>query len=269
MLYEKIYFNENDPSVYLENYVYQNEKLPPRDAILIIPGGGYTHVCIDREGECTALAYATANVVPFVLFYNTDEDRRFPSHLLDAARAMKYIKDNAEKYNINPDRIFALGYSAGGHLCGTLAVHHALAEKELGYPENSTRPHGIIMCYPVVSACLPTHGGSMLHLLGKPVDQFTDEEKNLVSIEKNVTEKTPPAFIWHTSEDYGVPIYGSLELAKAYYRLKMPVELHVYPYDGHGSGLCTEITSNGMQTHVRPENAAWLENSVRWMKSIR
>jgi len=267
MLNEKIYFNENDSTVYLETYVYQNPKLPPRDAILIIPGGGYTHVCIDREGECTALAYATANVVPFVLFYNTDS-ARYPSHLLDAARAMKYIKDNAEKYNVNPDRIFALGYSAGGHLCGSLAVHHRFAEDTLGYNENEARPRGVVLCYPVVSAVQPTHRGSFAALLGKDLSEYTDEEKKLLSIELNVNEKTPPAFIWHTSQDYGVPIYGSLELARAYHRLKMPVELHVFPYDGHGSGLCTEITSNGSESHVRPENAVWLENSVRWMKSI-
>ena len=268
MLYERIYFNENDKDVYLDTYAYMNPKLPKRDAILIIPGGGYTHVDFGREGECTALAYTVANVVPFVLNYKTGDGVHYPTHLLDAARAMKYIRDNAEKYNIDPERIFALGYSAGGHLCGTLGVHYAFAEDQLGYPRNSARPKGMILCYPVLTALHPTHRGSFKYLLGKEVDEYTKEEKELLSIERNVTEETPPAFIWHTSEDYGVPIFGSLELAKSYFRLKRPVELHIFPYDGHGSGLATEITSNGMKTHLRPENAVWLENSVRWMKSI-
>ena len=89
----------------------------------------------------------------------------------------------------------------------------------------------------------------------------------LLSIEKNVNEKTPPAFIWHTSGDKGVPIHGSLLLAGAYYDAGVPVELHVYPYGPHGIALATEYSSNGKPEFIQPRAEVWIDEALKWMKN--
>ena len=95
---------------------------------------------------------------------------------------------------------------------------------------------------------------------------YTEEEKTLLSIEKNVTPDSPPAFIWHTSEDKGVPINGSLKLCQAYYDAGIPVELHVYPHGPHGIALATEASSNGREDYVQPKAEAWVDEAFKWMK---
>ena len=111
MINEKIYFDSSDDRVFIETYAVCDSNVQPRDAILIIPGGGYSGVSW-REGIYTALAFLARGVNTFVLTYSTGEHAVYPRQLLDAARAFKYIKENAEKYHVNPKRIFALGYSA-------------------------------------------------------------------------------------------------------------------------------------------------------------
>ena len=151
MIQEKIYFDESDERVFLEVYVQNDPVVSERDAILVIPGGGYSGVSV-REGIYTALAFLGKGVNTFVLTYSVGEHAVYPRQLLDAARALKYIKENAEKYHVNPNRIFALGYSAGGHLLGTLTTLHNIAEKELGLPEDYLKIRGAIFCYPVITA---------------------------------------------------------------------------------------------------------------------
>lgn len=264
---KRIYIDENDKRVYIDTYVIKDGRVAPRDAILVIPGGGYGQVCSDREGEFIALAYAARGVNAFVLEYNVEADSVFPSQLLDAARAVKWIKEHAEEFHINPERIFAVGFSAGAHLAGILTVHHSIAEEKLGLPADYLKVRGVVLSYPVVTAYGPTHLGSFKNLSKKPFEELTDDEKRLYSLEFNVKPDTPPAFIWHTSTDTSVPVNGSLKLAMAYHDAKIPVELHVYPNGPHGLALGTEYTSGGMQTHVVPDVCGWLDASVHWMKN--
>lgn len=273
MIKEKIYFDPSDDRVFLEtyavddrNYVVKDASVKPRDAILVIPGGGYAHVS-GREGIYTALSFLAKGANAFVLTYSVGEDAVYPRQLLDACRALKYIKENADKYYINPDRIFALGYSAGGHLLGTLTTLHGVGEKIIDLPKDYLKVKGSIFCYPVVTAYGPTHIGSFNNLLKKPVEEYTEEEKNLLSIEKNVNSDTPPAFIWHTSEDRGVPINGSLKLCQAYYDAGIPVELHIYPHGPHGIALANEVSSGGRADYVQPKAEAWVDEAYKWMKN--
>lgn len=269
MLHERIYFYPEDKRVFLDVYAVADRRIAPRDAMLVLPGGGYSHVCADREGENIALELVAKGINAFVLTYSVGEDAVFPRQLLDAARALKLIKERAEDFHINPDRVFAVGFSAGGHLCGTLATHYEIAEKELGLEKNYLRVKGAILSYPVVTAYGETHTGSFMYLLKKPFENYTDEERKFHSIECNVTAETPPMFIWHTSEDRGVPIYGSLKLAAANYALGKPVELHLYPYGPHGIALANEITSAGNPKLIADEATAWISDAIRWMKSIK
>ncbi len=267
MIHNKIFFDKEDDRVFIETYAVNDQKVSLRDAVLIIPGGAYSSVCV-REGLYTALALLGHGVSAFVLKYSVGEHAKYPRQLLDAARALEYIKENAEVYHVDPERIFALGYSAGGHLLGTLATLYPVAENLLGLPKDYLKIRGAIFCYPVITAVANTHQGSFKNLLKKPLCEYTDEEKRLMSVELNVTPDTPPAFIWHTSGDRAVPIDGSLSLAKAYYDAGVPVELHLFPYGPHGIAIATEYSSNGREELVQPRAEIWITEALKWMKGL-
>ena len=267
MIQERIFFDESDNRVWLDVYAVNDPVNTPRDAVLVIPGGGYRGVS-EREGQYTAFALLGRGINAFVLRYSVGAHAKYPRQLLDAAGALKHIKENVEKYHINPDRIFALGYSAGGHLLGTLVTRHSFAEREMSLPEDYLKVRGAIFCYPVVTAYGATHIGSFENLLKKPFDEYTEEEREFFSIERHITEKTPPAFIWHTSEDKTVPINGTLRLCRAYSEAGQPVELHIYPYGVHGIALGTEYTSNGREDHIQPRATVWIDEALKWMKGL-
>ena len=267
MIHERIYLDKEEKA-YIETYVNTDSRKDPRDAILVIPGGGYHTVCLDREGECVAVAYASRGVNAFVLNYRVGEGVHYPNQLLDAAKAMAYIKENAEKYHINPDRVFAVGFSAGGHLCATLATLHGEAEELLGLPKGVARPRGVVLSYPVITALAPTNEASFQNLLGKPFSEITEEEKKHLSIEENITADTPPAFIWHTAEDKTVPPMGSFRLAEAYALCGVPVEMHLYPYGPHATAVGTYISSGGNPDYIDSKIAEWIPESVAFMKTV-
>ncbi len=266
MINEKIYPYPDNKDVYLETFVTDDRRTKPQDAMLIFPGGGYMTVCADREGDFIAFSYLSRGINSFVLHYSTDTESVFPKQLTEAGWAFKYIKENAEKYHINPDRIFVIGFSAGGHLAGSLTVHHKYTENLLSLPENYLKPRGAVLGYAVISAYgARIHKGSFKYLLNKPFDALTNEEKDFQSLEKHITKETPPAFIWHTSEDSCVPPHGSYALAAAYYEAGTPCEVHVFPYGDHGMGLGYEFSSAGIDHLVQPENAGWFDLSVKWI----
>lgn len=267
MIHKRIYFDKERESANLVTYAIPYKSTPPSDAVLVVPGGGYAVVCNDREGEAIALAYAAKGVSAFVLNYTVPPKSK-DEPLLEAAGAFSYIKKNAKSYNINPDRIFVIGFSAGAHFVGTLSTKYRRAEEILGLPENFLRPAGTIYSYPVVSAMCETHEGSYSNLLGKPFSKITEEEKMEYSNELHISENTPPSFIWHTATDKSVPPYGSLRLAESYIRAGVDVELHLYPKGPHGMALALPHTSLGRPDYVDARVAEWLDISFEWMKNL-
>ncbi len=207
-----------------------------------------------------------------MLTYNIDADSVFPSQPRDASLAFKYIKENADKYHIDQKRIFIIGFSAGGHLAGSLSLHHKYMESLLSLgvtdeSENYLKPRGTILSYPVVTVRSPyAHQGSFESLLKKSYSEITDEEKQFHSLECNVAADTPPAFIWHTAADALVPIGNSLMLAEAYAEAGVSFELHIYPEGPHGAGLATEAASMGIKEIVLPDVAKWHGLSSSWIK---
>ena len=211
MRYEKISLCENDPEVYLEAYVAEKVGTYTRKAILVIPGGGYGSVCADREGEPIALAFIPYGYNAFVLHYSVARRNAFPAQIIEAARAIKHIKDNAEAYNINPDELFTVGFSAGGHLTactGTLWKHPAIYEA-LDMPYGYNKPKGTMLIYPV----LDDHFFSFCNLLG--TDEPAEEQLDRVRLSKHVDADTAPVFIMHTANDQAVDIRNSLRYALA------------------------------------------------------
>lgn len=269
MIYEKIFLDENDENVYLEAYAPDKTQNFVRDGVLVIPGGGYEQVCSDREGEPIAFDFIQKGCAAFVLHYSVKDKALFPRPLIEASKAMKYIKDNATHYGIDPERVFATGFSAGGHLCASLGIlwHRKEIYDSVPMEYGYNKPKGIMPIYPVVSAMVPTHAGSFNNILGK--DNPSEEEKTKYSLEFSVDENSSPAFIVHTSDDNAVPVFNALALANAYASKNMQFELHIYKTGAHGMALANEITSGGADGWNNKTNGSWTYFAREWMKTIK
>lgn len=237
-----------------------------RRAVLVCPGGGY-RFCSNREGEPIALSYLAAGFNAFVLDYSvrsdTEEGKKFPGQLIEAAMAMKFIKDNAEEFRVDPNYVFVNGYSAGGHLAASLGIlyNSKYVTDAIDMPENYARPAGMILSYPVISSGKYAHKGSFANILHDEVDN--EEKRREVSLETRVGPDTVPTFIWHTRTDNLVPVENSLLLATALAQNNIPFEMHIYPNGPHGLSLATDVV--GRTNDVASQ---WFFESVRWMKSI-
>lgn len=269
MTTERIFLNKTDERVWIDTYIHDDDEIRP--AMLVIPGGGYSAVCHEREGKPIALAYCKRGYNAFVLNYRVGPNDHYPSQLIDASSAIVHIKDNAEKYHINPELVYALGFSAGGHLAGSLAILHGDPDvlEYLGIERGYNRPRACVLCYPVVSCFVETHGSSFEYLLGRPAYDIAAEERSAVSLEFNVTSDSAPLFIWHTAEDTLVPTNGSFALAQEYVRKHLPILFHIYPYGPHGLALATEETLiDDRYELVQPLAEGWIDTSIAFFDSL-
>ena len=233
-----------------------------RKAILIIPGGAYW-MNSDTEADPIAHYYLSMGFNAFTLRYSTGRgvDSVWPKPLLEASEAMKFIRDHAEEFHIDPDYVFAAGFSAGGHLCAALGSlwDNDEIEKALGMEKGYNRPTGTILSYPVISGLDPyAHRGSFNNILGKARDD--EDARKSVSLELLVSEKTVPAFIWATATDSVVPVQNTILYATALADHNIPYELHIYPRGWHGSS-----TANHIVKFPYTEVSKWMSDSVRWM----
>ncbi len=162
-----------------------------------------------------------------------------PYPMLDVQRSIRFIRYNSKKFNVDPNRIGVLGFSAGGHLAGISAVHFDFGKKDDDEIDKvSCRPDMAILCYPVITTGEYRHENSIKTLLGKNPSQ---ELLDFMSIEKQIKKDTPPMFLWHTAEDASVPMENSLFLAKALKEKGIDFELHIFPKGRHGLGLLNEV----------------------------
>ncbi|MGN1127471.1 MAG: alpha/beta hydrolase [Candidatus Flemingiibacterium sp.] len=266
MLNKVIHLRDDDPDITLTTYV-QDEGWKKRDAMLVLPGGAYTHLCADREGDAVALAYAARGVNAFVLKYSIREKAVFPRPLADASLAMAYIKDHAEEFHINPERVFCVGFSAGGHLAASLGTlwHLETLEELTGLPHGKNRPAGMILCYAALSAYVMKHRFMFHTILG--TDSPTDEQLDAYSLEKQVSGLTVPTFLMNTSNDPVVPVENALMFAGALAKQGSQFELHIYPDGPHGLALGDWQTSRGNESMEDRNIARWVEDSIYWMEN--
>lgn len=232
-----------------------------RPAVIICPGGGYDY-CSEREAMPVAYRFAGYGVQAFVLRYSTYR-KPFPMALLELAAAVAYVRAHAEQYEVDPDRIAVCGFSAGGHLAASLAVHwnHPVLTDILG-DSAAYRPNGQILCYPVITAGDYTHQGSIDNLIG---ENPTEEQRRTVALEQQVSADTPPAFIWHTSDDSCVPVRNSVDYINALAVQGIPFEAHIYPHGAHGLSLSDETTQSG-EWHDNPVCAPWFAACIAWIR---
>lgn len=205
-----------------------------RPAMLVIPGGGYGVVCTEWEGWPIAERFEQLGFRAFVLSYRV-KPHRFPKPQLDAMRAVKLIRGNAEAWKIYPDNIAACGFSAGGHLAvslGTICFDLDASDGD-GFDSVSAVPDALVASYSVVTGGRFAHRGSVINLMGD------DEELSVrqFSLEKHVDERTPPAYVWATQTDNLVPAENSERLSAAMRKAKRPCELHLFPVGNHGIQL--------------------------------
>ena len=268
MIRETVNLMPGRDEVYLD-YYGNDDRSEVADAMLVIPGGGYGAVCSDREGEPIALSYLTKGINAFVLHYSVGSEIKDPlDPLTEASLAMLHIRANAQKYNIDPARVFAVGFSAGGHLAGSLATLWNDAELQAHLPEagDGNRPTGVVLCYPVISSSNIGHMGSFSNLLRSQTPDAAALER--FSLEKHVGAHTSPAFIMHTYDDGLVPVENSLLMAQAYAQAHRPFEMHIYPHGPHGIALANKVTWGGNPDMVCPAAARWVSDSVEWMKTV-
>ena len=268
MFTERIYLRENDDKVFLDAVIAQPTPSYTRRAILVIPGGGYQNVCYEHEGEPVGLAFMAHGYNVFVLHYSVARVRPFPAQLIEASLAVKHIKDNAEKYGIDPNEIFVTGFSAGGHLACSLGVLWHLPEiyEATGMPYGYNRVRGMMLGYPVITTDHRAHIGSHCNLWC--TNTPSEEQLAISSLEKHVDEKSVPLFLVHTSNDPVVPVHNSLALGEAYAEAGIPFEMHIYPKGPHGVALGNDITSRGYSDCSDAAIAKWVEQAVYWAEHL-
>lgn len=265
--YKKLGYNRTDFCAKMNLYLPDNsdsiDSLRKRPTVIICPGGGYAYTS-DREAEPVALRFLADDCNAIVLRYSTPA--KFPVALLELSYAVATVRENAEKWNVDTEKIVVCGFSAGGHLA---ALFSALWNKDFvktffGYKNCENKPCGMILGYPVITSGCYAHKGSFVNLIGEDVNF---ELAKLVSVEKQISTDTPPAFIWHTFTDQSVNVKNSLLLAEALADNKISTELHIFPHGPHGLSLANGAVKKDYNGEYN-ECQVWIDMSIRWLKNL-
>ena len=226
-------------------------------AVVIAPGGGYQNLAMEHEGRQFAYWFNAMGVTAFVLKYRLGPKYHHPIELGDAQRAIRTVRARAKEFNVMPDRIGMMGFSAGGHLTSTAGTHFDSGTTDATDPIErvSSRPDFLILGYPVVSFdAAITHAGSLRNLLGENPDPKLVED---LSNDLRVTAQTPPTFIFHTTNDNAVPVENSVRFYLALRKAKVPVEMHLFESGPHGVGMALND----------PSLSQWPQLLMTWMRT--
>ncbi len=246
-------YGQEEP--YIMTYLLDNGK-KDNPCVIVIPGGGYSCVCCDHEGDKICRFLNEHGYSAFYLMYRV-EPYHFPCMELDAKRAIRFVRYNAEKFGIDPHRIGITGFSAGGHLTCMAGLRFDYGMEDGDEIDRvSSRPDTAAPCYAVASLDKKiAHEGTRNNFLG---EDNSDERAFMFSSENIVPDDAPPFFMFHTAEDQAVPVECSLRLAGALSDKKIPFALHVFPYGPHGVGLGTDT----------PLANDWPLLYVKWMDEV-
>jgi len=240
-----------------------NEKRP---VILMCPGGGY-EMTSDREAEPMAMQFLAMGYHVAILRYSVCP-ARYPAALLQVAESVLYLKEHADEYHIDPEKIVVQGCSAGGHLAANygIAWNSPFLTKLMGMENDPERlcVAGLLLCYPVITSGEKVHEESFRNLLG---EQY-EEKKEELSLENQVTPDTPPTFLWHTATDETVPVENSLYFFQACLQQGVSAELHIYPVGGHGLSLANEETCRANGIGVQKECQSWIGLAQTWLEEM-
>jgi acetyl esterase/lipase len=224
-------------------------------AVVVCPGGGYGNLAFDHEGHQIARWLNSAGINAFILRYRHAPKYRHPTPAGDAARALRWVRHHAKRFQVDPARVGIWGFSAGGHLAATLSTRHDTGQPKASDPieQQSSRPDFAILSYPVIN-CTENyqHSGSCRNLGGPALN---DEMRVLFSNEKHVSASTPPTFLFHTNEDTAVPPENAIVYYLALRQHKIPAEMHIYERGRHGLGLA----------HMDAASSSWPDRLLHWL----
>lgn len=240
-------------------FVYPAPGAGVHSAVIVLPGGGYTHLVVEKEGSVEAHWLNAHGVTAFVLEYRLGPRYHFPSPMLDGARAVRYVRSHAAEFEVAKDRIGLWGFSAGGHLAGYLAAVHDDGEVRATdlIDRVSDRPDFAIVSYGRFSMdeTIP-RATNMEGLLG---DHPTQAMLDSISVVKLVTKDTPPCFIYSTTADQTVNSMNATAFYDALKRAGVPVELHIFERGRHGTGMAQGLKD-------LPELAIYPTLLANWME---
>ena len=224
-----------------------------RPAIVICPGGGYVY-CSPREAEPVALRYAAAGYHAFILRYSTGKNCTEMAPMKQVDWAIGYLREHAEEWNIDSDKVLTCGFSAGGHLAFWAGV------------QAENRPNGMILGYPAVAAPnIPGADFMLKILMGR--NEVTNEDAARFDLLQFVDRSVPPVFLVATAEDM-LTNYGALQVANAYAKLGLGYELHIFQHGPHGYSLADMTSADGSSQVLNDAYAVWPELSVEWIKKV-
>jgi acetyl esterase/lipase len=251
--------NSDSDKPSLTIYLPDNEKANGT-AVVICPGGSYSMLASDHEGRQIAQWLNSLGVTGFLLKYrihNNNSGYNHPAPLQDVQRAIRIVRSKGSQWNIDPNRVGIIGFSAGGHLASSAGTHFNERYSDIAdtIDQASCRPDFMILVYPVITLLEPyTHAGSKENLLGKnPDPKLVDSLSN----EKQVTPQTPPTFLVHANDDTAVPPENSINFYLALRKAGVPAEMHIYEKGGHGFGPGTK------QGAV----SSWMARCEDWMRA--
>ncbi|MEP6915819.1 MAG: alpha/beta hydrolase [Acidobacteriota bacterium] len=237
--------------------VYRAPRGSSGTAIIVAPGGGYGALAMEHEGYQEAYWYNAMGITAFVLKYRLGPRYHHPVELGDAQRAIRTVRARAAEFGVLPNRIGMMGFSAGGHLASTAGTHFDAGQPDAVDPIDraSSRPDFLILCYPVISFDpAVAHAGSVRNLLGPTPDPKLIED---LSNDLRVTPQTPPTFLFHTSNDNGVPVENSVRFYLALRKANVPVEMHLFENGPHGVGMALSD----------PSLSAWPSLLMNWLRA--
>lgn len=226
-------------------------------AVLICPGGGYSYLVVNMEGRDIAQELNKKGIAAFVLKYRLPSEQIMQKTelgpLQDAQQGIKLIRENATKWNVDPNKVGIIGFSAGGHLAATTSVmfDRKVIENKLN---TNLRPDFSILVYPVISFTDSlVHKGSKAKLIG---ENASAQKITEYSAELQVNTNCPPAFLMHSTDDKVVPVQNSIRYYEALLKNKIKAELHIYESGGHGYGLNNRTTKD-----------KWIDRCYNWMRA--
>lgn len=251
------YFLDNSPEI---------DPKRRRPVVLLCPGGAYM-MTSDREAELVAMQFLAAGIQVAVLRYSVAPSR-YPEALRQVAASVLFLRKNAEKFHILSDKIFVMGFSAGGHLAASYGVFwkkKKFLARELCVEAEMLRPNGLLLGYPVINSGEFRHRLSFECLLGEKYEELIGE----MSLEIQVNADTPQTFLWTTETDSVVPVENSVLFYQALHAHRIPVELHIYPTGEHGLSLANEETDDTSHSMIEEHCQSWIALAVSWIKNCR
>ncbi len=227
-----------------------------KTGVVVAPGGGYTHLAMDKEGFAVAKWLNALGVAAFVLKYRLGPEYHHPIEIGDAQRAIRMVRAHAAEYGVAVDHVGMMGFSAGGHLTATAGTHFDKGDAGAAdaIDRQGSRPDFLVLAYPVITLMDPyAHTGSRKYLLGDSPDPALVKS---LSAETQVTKETPPTFIFSTTDDKTVPVMNSVMFYSALVKAGVPAEMHLFQHGSHGAGLAPG----------NAELSVWPDLLIKWMR---